>query len=337
MSEESKVAICGAGAWGTAMAFHLSRQGHAVSLLPRRSEQADLMRESRENRDYLPGFKLPENVSVASSDEDALGGARLVFLGVPSNGVRDWMDRIRGLVASGERRFFVSLAKGLEMNSGKTPCEIIKEALPDQLVGCLSGPTFAGEVAEGKPAAMTLASESLEPIVQSTQEALSGKSMRIYRSEDLKGVELGGCMKNVYAIAAGCCQGLNLGDNALAALLTRTLAEMVRVGSTFGARADTFYGLSGFGDLVATCHGSWSRNRKFGESIGLGGSASRILENQKTAVEGYRTSRSFHQLLHSNGIEAPILEQVYRILYENKVPLEALNDLMNRDLKRESE
>ena len=232
MSEESKVAICGAGAWGTAMAFHLSRQGHSVSLLPRRSEQANLMRKLRENRDYLPGFKLPENLSVASSDEDALGGARLVFLGAPSNGVRDWMGRIRGLVASGERRFFVSLAKGLEINSGKTPCEIIKEALPDQLVGCLSGPTFAGEVAEGKPAAMTLASESLEPIVQSTQEALSGKSMRIYLSEDLKGVELGGCMKNVYAIAAGCCQGLNLGDNALAALLTRTLAEMVRVGST---------------------------------------------------------------------------------------------------------
>jgi glycerol-3-phosphate dehydrogenase (NAD(P)+) len=184
---------------------------------------------------------------------------------------------------------------------------------------------------------MTLASESLEPIVQSTQEALSGKSMRIYLSEDLKGVELGGCMKNVYAIAAGCCQGLKLGDNALAALLTRTLAEMVRVGSALGARAETFYGLSGFGDLVATCHGSWRRNRTFGESIGLGGSASRILENQKTAVEGYHTSRSFHQLLQSNGIEAPILEQVYRILYENKVPLEALSDLMNRDLKRESE
>ena len=184
---------------------------------------------------------------------------------------------------------------------------------------------------------MTLASESLEPIVQSTQEALSGKSMRIYLSEDLKGVELGGCMKNVYAIAAGCCQGLKLGDNALAALLTRTLAEMVRVGSALGARAETFYGLSGFGDLVATCHGSWSRNRTFGESIGQGGSASRILENQKTAVEGYHTSRSFHQLLQSNGIEAPILEQVYRILYENKVPLEALSDLMNRDLKRESE
>jgi len=184
---------------------------------------------------------------------------------------------------------------------------------------------------------MTLASESQEPIVQSTQEALSGKSMRIYRSEDLKGVELGGCMKNVYAIAAGCCQGLNLGDNAIAALLARTLAEMVRVGSTFGARADTFYGLSGFGDLVATCHGSWSRNRKLGESIGLGGSASRILENQKTAVEGYSTSRSFHQLLQSNCIEAPILEQVYLILYENKMPLEALSDLMGRDLKRESE
>ena len=149
MSEDSKVVVCGSGAWGTAMAFHLARQGHAVSLLPRRSEQAELMRESRENQDYLPGFKLPENVTVATSDEDAFAGARLVFIGVPSNGVRDWMDRIRGLVARGERRFFVSLAKGLEMNSGKTPCEIIKDALPDQLVGCLSGPTFAGKWRKG--------------------------------------------------------------------------------------------------------------------------------------------------------------------------------------------
>lgn len=338
MSEESKVVICGSGAWGTAMAFHLARQGHDVSLLPRRKEQAAIIEATRENRDYLPGYILPDRVKVESSDEAAFDGARVVFLGVPSNGIRGWMNRIQDLVgARSERQFFVSLAKGLELEYGKTPCEIIKEALPNHLVGCLSGPTFAGEVAAGKPAAMTLASDSLESVVKSTQETLSGKSMRIYLSEDLKGVELGGCLKNVYAIAAGCCQGLKLGDNAQAALLTRALAEMVRVGKALGAKADTFYGLSGFGDLVATCHGSWSRNRTFGESIGQGGSANEILAAQKTAVEGYHTSKSFHQLLRNHGIEAPILEQVYRILYENKLPLEALVDLMSRDLKRESD
>lgn len=335
MPEEFKVAICGSGAWGTAMAFHLARQGHDVSLLPRRREQAAIMGAARENREYLPGHIFPEKVKVEVSDEAAFDGARIIFLGVPSNGVRSWTERIQGSLGSCERRFFVSLAKGLELDSGKTPCEIIKEALPDQLVGCLSGPTYAGEVAEGKPAAMTLASESLEPIVESTQEALSGQSMRIYLSDDLKGVELGGCLKNVYAIAAGCCQGLKLGDNAHAALLTRALAEMVRVGHALGAKAETLYGLSGFGDLVATCHGSWSRNRTFGEAIGKGGSAREILSGQKTAVEGYHTSKSFHQLLRANGIEAPILEQVYRILYENKPPLVALSDLMSRNLKRE--
>jgi len=337
MSDESKVVICGSGAWGTAMAFHLARQGHDVSLLPRRGEQADAMAAARENREYLPGYIFPNRLTVERSDKAAFDGARIVFLWVPSNGIRSWMERIQGLVAGNERHFIVSLAKGLELDSGKTPCEIIREALPDHLVGCLSGPTFAGEVAEGKPAAMTLASELLEPIVASTQEALSGQSMRIYLSEDLKGVELGGCLKNVYAIAAGCCQGLKLGDNAQAALLTRALAEMVRVGNALGAKAETFYGLSGFGDLVATCHGSWSRNRTFGESIGSGGSAREILAEQKTAVEGYHTSKSFHQLLGTQKIEAPILEQVYRILYESKPPLQALSDLMSRDLKRESD
>lgn len=317
------------------MALHLARQGHEVSLLPRREEQASSLSKDRENRDYLPGFSFPEEITVEHSDQSALEGARVVFLGVPSGGMRTWMERIAALSLEGDKRLFISLAKGLELDSGKTPCEIIREFLPDQWVGCLSGPTFAGEVAEGKPAAMTLASESDDPIVESTQKALSGPSMRIYLSEDLKGVELGGCLKNVYAIAAGCCQGLKLGDNARAALLTRALAEMVRVGKGLGAKAETFYGLSGFGDLVATCHGSWSRNRTFGESVGRGDVARDILQAQKTAVEGYHTSKSFHQLLALKGIDAPILEEVYSILYEGKAPLMALSDLMSRDLKYE--
>ncbi len=208
--------------------------------------------------------------------------------------------------------------------------------MPEAIVGSLSGPTFAGEVAAGKPTAMALAFANADvDVVERLQGTVSGPNLRVYLSSDLSGVELGGCLKNVYAIAAGCCQGLGLGDNALATLLTRAVAEMVRVGQCLGAQAETFYGLSGFGDLVATCHGEWSRNRTFGEAIAKGRSASAIIASQKTAVEGYRTAKSFHEECWKDGIDAPILEQVYRICYENKPPMEALGDLMSRDLKRE--
>ncbi len=334
MSEKLNVAICGAGAWGTAMALHLDRQGHRVSLRARRESQARSIRETRVNADYLPGHALPESIAVETLDETPLEETHIVFMGAPSYALRSWLDRIAAISSNGQR-LFVSLAKGLELDTGKTPCEIIAERFPDDRVGCLSGPTFAGEVASGKPAAMTLACNETHPVVEQTQAALSGPSMRIYLGEDLKGVELGGCLKNVYAIAAGCCQGLELGDNAQAALLTRALAEMVRVGQGLGANAETFYGLSGFGDLVATCHGDWSRNRSFGEAIAKGKNASSVIASQKTAVEGYRTARSFHETLAAKGVEAPILDQVYEILYQDKSPIAALNDLMSRDLKSE--
>ena len=337
MSNSRRVAICGAGAWGTAMALHLARQGCEVTLAPRRQEQVLAIRESRENESYLPGYALPDEIQVTMLEENVLQGVSAVFLASPSYALKEWLENIEALNLSGEKRLFVSLAKGLELDTLETPCQMIAEALPGVMVASLSGPTFAGEVAEGKPAAMTLGCESEDPLVSQIQEALSGSSMRIYLSDDLNGVELGGCLKNVYAIAAGCCQGLALGDNALAALLTRALAEMVRVGVALGARMETFYGLSGFGDLVATCHGEWSRNRTFGETIARGVSAREVISSQRTAVEGYRTSRSFHEMLSQKGIEAPILEQVYRVLYEDKTPIAALDDLMRRDLKRETD
>ena len=337
MADDMKVAICGAGAWGTALAIQCAEQGLTVSLLPRRIEQAEAMRSAGENQDYLPGYPLPKKLSVEVSDEAALADAAIVLLGSPSYALRAWLERIKKTITDERRVFFISLAKGLELESGKTPCELIGEVFPEHLIGCLSGPTFAGEVAEGKPVAMTLAATAIESIVEATQMAISGSNMRIYLSDDLRGVELGGCLKNVYAIAAGCSQGLGLGDNAQAALLTRALAEMVRVGLALGAQSETFYGLSGFGDLSATCHGEWSRNRTFGEAVANGGSAKQVVENQKTAVEGYRTAKSFHEMLEAKGIDAPILEQVYRILYEDKRPMEALSDLMSRDLKREND
>ncbi len=337
MDDRSKVAVLGAGAWGTSVALHCERLGLDVALAPRRLEQAQAMRESRENLEYLPGFAFGAGLRIVEDPVSALDGATVVFLGAPSYALRDWCRRIREVDTNRwQSPLFVSLAKGLELETRGTPCDIVREELPEAKLACLSGPTFATEVAAAKPTAMTLAfATSARQEAEQLQQMVSGPNLRVYLSEDLRGVELGGCLKNVYAIAAGCCQGLQLGDNALASLLTRAVAEMVRVGATLGAKPETFYGLSGFGDLVATCHGTWSRNRTFGEAIAKGGGAAQIIGSQKTAVEGYRTAKSFHQECVAKSIEAPILEQVYRICYEDKPPLQALGDLMSRDLKRE--
>lgn len=333
------MAICGAGAWGTAMALHCARMGRQTVLVPRRREHAALLEQHDENREYLPGFPFSGGVEVTADLDRALSEADVVFLAAPSYALRDWCERIQRSADSLDREtlpFFVSLAKGLELSTRKTPCGIASEAMPGARVSSLSGPTFAGEVAAGKPTAMTLAYAPADvDMAERLQNALSGPQLRVYLCADLRGVELGGCMKNVYAVAAGCCQGLGLGDNALASLLTRAVAEMVRVGLSLGSNVETFYGLSGFGDLVATCHGEWSRNRTFGEAIARGRAASDIVASQKTAVEGYRTAKAFHDECQSKGIDAPILEQVYKICYENKPPMQALSDLMSRDLKKE--
>ncbi len=215
--------------------------------------------------------------------------------------------------------------------------------LPGLAVGSLTGPTNAAEVAAGKPCAMVLAVAAPsgaaagpdETFLAEVQSALSGPALRVYRSDDVAGVEFGGCLKNVYAIAAGCCDGLRLGDNAKAALLTRALAEMVRVGVALGARPETFYGLGGFGDLVATCNGAWSRNRTFGQHLGEGRTAAELLAASKSVVEGHRTTRSFFELVRERGIDAPILAETHAILYAGKPPAEALAALMGRELKRE--
>jgi len=182
---------------------------------------------------------------------------------------------------------------------------------------------------------MVLAANRNDPLISKLQAEMSGPTLRIYTSNDLPGVEFGGCLKNIYAIAAGCCDGLRSGDNAKAALLTRALAEMLRVGQVLGARAETFYGLSGFGDLVATCHGSWSRNRQFGQQIAEGLTVDKLMEGRRTIVEGYKTTESFYGLCRERNIDAPILNEVYAILFQKKKPAHALASLMGRELKRE--
>jgi glycerol-3-phosphate dehydrogenase (NAD(P)+) len=331
------LAVIGAGAWGTAFALHLARGGHGVALVPRRCEQTRLLAEHRENVEYLPGVVLPESITITSDLASALTQPEVILLACPAQALRQTCARVRGaLPAAASVRLVLSLAKGLELDTHLRPSEIMAEALPGIPVGTLTGPTNALEVAHGQPAAMVLAAAPPGPWAVDVQSAISGATLRIYTTDDLPGAEFGGCLKNIYAIAAGCCDGLKLGDNAKAALLTRALAEMVRVGVGLGARAETFYGLSGFGDLIATCYGDWSRNRDFGRRIGEGGVVTELMAHRRTVVEGYKTTESFFGLCREKGIDAPILGQVHAILFEGKHPAAALTALMTRGLKRET-
>lgn len=331
-------AVIGAGAWGTAFALHLVRRGQAATLVTRRAEHAATLNAARENADYLPGIALPDSLVVTADLRGALARADVVLIAVPSQSLRDWSEKIAAVLpATRAPRLALSLTKGLEAGTLLRPSEVLALHLPASAVGTLTGPTNAAEVARGQPAAMLLATTATDhAFVSEVQCALSGPSLRIYTSDDLAGAEYAGCLKNVYAIAAGCCDGLKLGDNIKAALLTRALAEMVRVGSTLGARAETFYGLSGFGDLIATCYGGWSRNRDFGHRIGQGQSVADVIANRKTVVEGFATAEAFANLCTARGIDAPILHEVHEILCAGKKPAAALSSLMLRELKRES-
>ena len=251
-----RFAVLGAGAWGTAVGAHLARQGRGAALVARRPEHAVAMQLARENRDYLPGIPLPESLAVTSDLRAALLAADTVLVASPSHALRAWCEQVRAAVAGAAApRLLISLVKGLETGTHLRPSEVMAQVLPGVTVATLTGPTNAAEVARGLPAAMVLATARPDPWSDRVQAAMSGPTLRIYTSDDLAGAEYGACLKNIYAIAAGLCDGLKLGDNARAALLTRALTEMVRVGEALGAKRETFYGLSGFGDLVATCHG----------------------------------------------------------------------------------
>jgi glycerol-3-phosphate dehydrogenase (NAD(P)+) len=331
-------AVIGAGAWGTAMAVHLVRRDQPTTLVTRRPEHAGALRSARENRDYLPGIGLPAPLSVTDDLRAALAGADVALIACPAQSLRGWCEQMRPIRQDAPRlQLFLSLVKGLEIGTHLRPSEIMAQILPGLNCGTLTGPTNAAEVARGLPAAMVMAAVRSDEFVPQVQAAMSGPTLRIYTSDDLAGAEYGASVKNIYAIAAGLCDGLKLGDNAKASLLTRSLTEMVRVGQALGARQETFYGLSGFGDLVATCHGGWSRNREFGEKIGAGRSVGELLAGRKTVVEGHQTTEALYDLCQERGITAPILGEVYAILYQQKKPADALTALMTRELKRETQ
>ena len=329
-------AVLGAGAWGSAMAIHLHRAGHRVVLVPRRAEHAREIITQGENKPYLPGVAISSSIEVTAELAYALGNADVILLACPSRGLRSICESIRTGVGPQDRlRLLVTLCKGLEESTNFKPAEVIAEVLPDIACGTLSGPTFASEVAVAKPTAMVFASRMEEPFIFEVQRAVSNRSLRVYTSNDLDGVELGACLKNVYAISAGICDGLSLGENAKATLLTRALAEMVRLGTSLGGRRETFYGLSGCGDLLLTCNGAQSRNRTFGELVGQGNNPQKILTKRKMTVEGYRTTQCFQHLCRDLGLDAPILNEVHDVLYRQKEPRLSIQSLMNRELRAE--
>ena len=328
--------ILGAGAWGTAMALHLDRCGHSVTLVPRRMEHALEIASSRENCDYLPGYKLPHTIQIGCEVGPVLMEAEVVFLACPSKAMRSLCESIKPhLEGAWQLKLCLIMCKGLELETFKTPAEIAQEALSGIACGVLSGPTFAGEVAEGKPTAVVLAVGSDCEDPERYQSAFSNSGLRAYLSDDLRGTELGGTLKNIYAIGSGLCDGLKLGDNAKAALLTRSLNEMVRLGVKLGGQKETYSGLSGFGDLVATCSGKWSRNRTFGQRIGEGETPTAIVESRKSVVEGYPATKCLQQICAEKKVDAPILGTIYAILYSGLDPLAAMQQLMTRDLKAE--
>lgn len=329
------IGIIGAGGWGIALAKLLADKGEQVTLWCHRAESLRELQENRESRTYLAGIVLPPSIQLTRSIEAAVADKSLVICALPSHTVRNVMAGAASYLSS--ETTVLCGTKGLEEESLKTMGEVLAETLGDpqkQRYAFLSGPTFALEVAQGLPAAVTVAAR-VEFIAKDVQGNLSTQNFRVYTSTDVIGVQMGGVIKNVIAIAAGISDGLNLGHNARAALITRGLAEMTRLAVRMGADSMTLTGLPGLGDLVLTCAGDLSRNRKVGIQIAQGKSVQKISEETRMVAEGIRNTRSVYLLSRRLEAEMPIVEQMYKVIYEGKKPAEAVRDLMQRSLKPE--
>lgn len=330
------IAVVGGGSWGTAFAAAQAKRYGEVLLWVREEEVCAMIRESRENRVFLPGIPVPAEVRPTTSLQEALAGRSIVAFAVPSHHLRSVVEAAAPYLAP--EASLVSLAKGLENESLLRMTEVLGQAAPGHAdrVAVLSGPTFAREIAAGRPAGAVVASSDPRLAVR-LQEALSGNRFRLYAGTDVTGVELGGALKNIMAIAAGMADGLAFGHNARALLISRGLAEITRVGVRLGADPRTFQGLSGLGDLVLTCTGDLSRNRTVGIRIGQGAAVDKILGGMQMVAEGVRTSRAAVDLAKRTGMAMPVSDQVYRILYEGKEVREAVSELFARALRMEPE
>ena len=335
MKEIKKIAVIGDGGWGTALALVLAEQKYDTTLWCAFPEQAEQMRELHENKLYLPGIPLPKELKISADIFSTAENVDLVVSVVPTKFlrtvIRRFEDALPGTVP------IVSATKGLEIETFSRPTQIILDELGDRPVCALTGPTHAEEVARKKPASIVAASTDHE-LAEAVQKVFTCDYLRVYASHDPIGAELGGALKNVIAIAAGISDGLELGDNAKAALLTRGMVEMARFGKRLGARAETFFGLAGFGDLVTTCCSQHSRNRLVGERIGAGETLQEVLGDMKMVAEGVNTTKAlFGPESETRDVSMPIAEQVHAILFENKSPYDGVVDLMTRAPAREME
>ncbi len=324
-----RIAVIGAGTWGTTIAVLASRR-HPTVLWARRQELADAMNSTGRNPDYLPEVRLPYGLRATSDAEDAVDGAEAVIMAVPSHGFRDVFDEISTLIRPDVP--IVSLTKGIEQSTTMRMTEIVREKAPDHdpgRVGVLTGPNLAGEIGAGQPAAAVVAMEDLET-ASALQQALMDPTFRVYTNPDVVGCELAGALKNVMAIAAGMAKGLGFGHNTLAALITRALAELTRLGVALGGRQETFAGLAGMGDLIATCQSDASRNNRVGMALASGKKLSEIVGEMNTVAEGVKTVEPVLELAEANRVEMPIAEQVRRVLHDGAHPREAVLTLMTR-------
>ncbi|MGB4704423.1 MAG: NAD(P)H-dependent glycerol-3-phosphate dehydrogenase [Candidatus Saccharicenans sp.] len=330
-----KFAVIGAGSWGSAISYYLGRLGFPVKLWVREEEVlADLL-STRINHTFLPGFEFPVTVSFHRSIAETVEGTQIIFVAVPSQFCRQIYHRMDECIKKGQA--LISLTKGLEQKSLKTMTEVMEEVFAPSRkprIGVLSGPSFAREVAAGHPTALVLASRD-QVLAKELQQTISSRQLRIYITTDVLGVELGGAVKNVLAIAAGISVGLGYGYNSRAALITRGLVEIIRLGTALGAKKETFYGLAGLGDLVLTCTSELSRNYRVGLELTRGKSLKQILSEMKMVAEGVRNTLTVHKLASQKKVEMPICHQVYEVLYRGKPPHRALEELMARDLKEE--
>ena len=324
-----KVTVIGAGAWGTALANFSGKTATASHCGDTDAALLEQITATGRNDLYLPEVVLAPGIHCQSDMQSAVADCDCVVLAVPSRYFREITSRI-----SHFKGLAVSVTKGIEAESGLTMSGILKTTMPEALAAVLSGPSLAMEVARGIPAAVVAAHSDLE-VAKKVQTLFHRPAFRVYATQDALGVELGGAVKNVVAIAAGICDGLGFGDNSKAGLITRAVAEMRRLGVARGASADTFSGLSGLGDLVVTCYSRLSRNRAFGERVGRGDTVDAILAGTRTVAEGYPTALAAWQLARTLGIETPIIDEVHGMLYQNKEVRKAVKDLMGRDMKQE--
>jgi glycerol-3-phosphate dehydrogenase (NAD(P)+) len=331
-----RISIVGAGGWGTALAILLSRNNHTVRLWARNPAHAAELRDQKSNERYLSGVPIPDTVEITDHLADSVAGAEIVLFVTPSTALR----QIAGsLAAQGQlpaTTILVSAVKGIEHGSGKRMSEILTETFPNNPTAVLSGPNQAQEVARSIPTATVIGCRP-EKLAGRLQQIISTKTFRAYTSRDVVGIELGGALKNIFALAAGMSDGIGLGDNSKAALVTRSLAELVRLGTALGGKRETFQGLSGVGDLIVTCFSRQSRNRRVGERLGKGDSLNQIMESMEMVAEGVPTTRSAKECAARLGIQTPIIDEMHAVLYEKAAVAEAMRRLLSRELRTEED